>query len=125
MSKERLSGSGRGAFPGLRRRAELSRVLRGDGRGSHRCRFRRRRRAGSLFNLRTLALRTSSLGAKLGANVGRCRATSGHIGPGLPQVNSSYADAQLHPAIAGAYMACRRSGVQIPLAPPFFVYLFE
>ena len=63
---------------------------------------------------RTLALLTSFLGAKLGANVGRRRATSGHIEPGLPQVNGSHADARPHPAIAGACMACKRSGVRIP-----------
>jgi hypothetical protein len=67
---------------------------------------------------RTLALLTSflgaKLGAKLGASVGRRRATSGHIEPGLPQVNGSHADARPHPAIAGACMACKRSGVRIP-----------
>ncbi len=40
--------------------------------------------AGSVFcsNDRTLALLMSWLGANLGANVGRHRATLGHIGPG-------------------------------------------
>jgi hypothetical protein len=42
---------------------------------------------------RTLAMLTSFPGAKLGASVARRRATSGHIGPGLPQVNGSHADA--------------------------------
>jgi len=68
---------------------------------------------------RSLALLMSFLGAKLGASVGRRRATSGHIGPGLPQVNGSYGDAGPHPATARACMACRRSGVRIPLAPHF------
>jgi hypothetical protein len=39
-----------------------------------------------LSGLRTLAALTSRLGAKLGANSGRRRATSGHIGPRTPQV---------------------------------------
>jgi hypothetical protein len=75
--------------------------------------------AGSLSGPPASALLTSFPGAKLGASIGRRRATSGHIGPRLPQVDGSHADARPHPAIAGACMACRRSGVRIPLAPRF------
>jgi hypothetical protein len=56
----------------------------------------------------------SWLGAKLGANVGRRRAASGHIGPESWQVNGTPGDAWPRPATDRACMACKRSGVRIP-----------
>jgi hypothetical protein len=62
----------------------------------------------------SLALLMNLLGAKLGANAGRRRATSGHIGPGSRQVNGMLGGAWPRPATDRACMACKRSGVRIP-----------
>ena len=69
---------------------------------------------GELSGLRTLAALTSQLGVKLGANSGRRRATSGHIGPRTPQVIGIQGDAWRRSATAGACMACKRSGFESP-----------
>src|ERR1022692_3304979 len=69
---------------------------------------------------RTLAALTSSLGAKWGANVDRHQATSGHVQPRKPQVNATQGHVRPHPATGGVCMACKRSGVRIPIAPPQF-----
>ena len=68
-----------------------------------------------------LAVLTSFPGAKLGASNARLLATPGHIQPESPQVNGTPGDAGPHPAIARRCMACRRSGVRIPLAPRRYV----
>ena len=62
----------------------------------------------------SLALLMSLLGAKLGANVGRRRATSGHIGPESWQLNGTLGDSWPCIATGPACMACKRSGVRIP-----------
>jgi hypothetical protein len=76
----------------------------------------RRQPAGPTFcsSRRTLALLMSWLGANLGANAGRHRATSGHIGPESSQVNGMPGDAWPRPATNRACMACKRPGVRIP-----------
>jgi len=89
---------------------ELNRVLR----GGRRRPVRGQRRPAACSIIQMLALLTSFMGAKSGANVGRCQSTSGHIGPGLPQVIGLRGDAWPHPAIAEVCMACKRSGVRIP-----------
>ncbi len=75
-------------------------------------------RHGKVAEFRTLAALMSSLGAKLGANVHRHQATPGHVQPREPQVNATPGDVQPRRATAGVCMACKRSGVRIPIAPP-------
>jgi hypothetical protein len=65
------------------------------------------------------------LGAKLGANDASCQATPGHTQPESPQVNSPQGDVWRRRAMGWACMACKRSGVRIPIAPRFFVFMFE
>jgi len=67
-----------------------------------------------------LAVLTSFLGAKLGASSARLLATPGHIQPESTQVNGTPGDPGPRSATVRACMACRRSGVRIPLAPRVF-----
>jgi len=68
-------------------------------------------------NLRTLAARREFAGAKLGASVARHQATRGDVQPASPQVSAMPGHAQRCLAMAGACMACKRSGVRISVAP--------
>ncbi len=58
------------------------------------------------------------MGAKSGANVARRQATRDGIQPASLQVNGPPGHARRLLAMAGMCMACKRSGVRIPIAPP-------
>ena len=58
------------------------------------------------------------MGAKLGANVARRQATPGRVRRLSRQVSAMPGDAGRRGAMAGVCMACKRSGVRIPIAPP-------
>ncbi len=49
----------------------------------------------------------------------RHQATSSNVQPWKPQVNATQGDVRPRPATAGVCMACKRSGVRIPIAPRF------
>lgn len=57
--------------------------------------------------IRTSALLTSSVGAEMGANVGRHHATPGRIELATSQVNGTQGDSWHSPATGRACMACR------------------
>ena len=63
------------------------------------------------------AMVTGLLGAKLGANIASHQATPGLAQPKSLQVNGTPCGAWPHLATVRACMACKRSGVRIPLAP--------
>jgi hypothetical protein len=77
-------------------------------------------RAGSCSSCRMLAVLMSWLGADLGANVTRHPAAPGHIQPQSMQAAGTQSDAWRRLATDWACMACKRSGVRIPLSSTRF-----
>src|SRR6516165_2261793 len=64
------------------------------------------------------AMVTGLLGARLGANIASHQATPDLAQPKSLQVNGTPCGAWPHLATVRACMACKRSGVRIPFAPP-------